>query len=558
MRRALGFLTVTMALLATATVALTVARSARPEATATRSLVIEPHQITVTPVGPDQATIDKAKGDLLKNPTLLARLKGARARILVFEFIEPDPKASDKTSAPTQYRAQVFDYTNNKAYVVIGNFKDSRIEISATTQQPNTCDEEFQDAVSIIAADKQLGEAVRNHLLEPYMPMPPLVAIDQPVSKIERTVTVGLMPPDGKSGNEVIGVNMIRRSVVRYQDGAPPTANAVTQNCGVPNAGQSTTSRGTAGTADIVISRGGQEIWRFTCVRPSASSGGNASGIDLRNVKYHGKLVLKEAHAPILNVQYERNFCGPFRDWSYQEGMFVANGTDVAGTNGGIRMCTEEPQTAIDNGTDTGNYRGVAIYDRESVTLVSELNAGWYRYISKWVFHDEGIIEPRFGFGATTNSCVCHIHIHHVYWRFDFDLNTATNNAVFESKNGFAKSIEFEGRRARTGGLQVFQVRNLLSGEIAEIRPGPRDGNYDKYGKGDFWALLYKSTEIDDNGGSSTAINIDPYVNNENIYGADVVVWYGGHWRHEHFDGPTPEHGEGPETIGPDIILSGY
>ncbi|HKP13127.1 MAG TPA: hypothetical protein VJZ91_13500, partial [Blastocatellia bacterium] len=530
MRRALGLLIMALALLATTMLALTVARTSRPEKNATRSRAIEPHQITVTPIGPDQATIDKARSDLLGNPALTPRLKGTRARILAFEFIESDPKANDKPVAPTQYRAQVFDYTNNRAYVVIGSFKDSRVQVSETQQQPNSSQEEFDDALSVIAADKQLGAAVRDHLLEPYMPMPPLAAIDMPVGKVERTVTVGLMPPSGKDGNEVVGVNLIRRTVVRYPNGAPPTSNAVTLNCGVPNAGQTTTTRGTAGQFDVVISRNGAEVWRFTCIRPSASSGTNASGIDLKNVKYNGKLVLKEAHAPILNVQYERNFCGPFRDWSYQEGMFAANGTDVAA---GIRMCTEPPQTVIENGTDTGNFRGVAIYDHESVTLVSELNAGWYRYISKWVFHDDGLIEPRFAFGATANSCICHNHTHHVYWRFDFDLNTAANNAAFESQQGSLKPIETESRRARIGGSQFFIVRNLLTGETAQIRPGPLDGNFDKYGKGDLWFLLYKSTEIDDNGGSSTAINIDPYVNGENISSADLVVWYAGHWKHD-------------------------
>ena len=54
-------------------------------------------------------------------------------------------------------------------------------------------------------------------------------------------------------------------------------------------------------------------------------------------MRYQGKMVLSRANAPILNVQYERNACGPFRDWSWQEGMFDAPGTDVAP---GIRMCT--------------------------------------------------------------------------------------------------------------------------------------------------------------------------------------------------------------------------
>lgn len=558
MRRALGLLIFALALTTTGRFALTVARSTNAEKSAPQSPQIEAHQITITPVGPDQATIDKTRSDLLKNPALAVRLKGTRHRIVAFDFIDPDLKASDKTEAPTQYRAQVFDYTNNKAYVAVGNFKDTRLQVSETQQQPNASEDEFNEAVSILSRDQKYGDAVRKHLLEPYMPMPPLVAIDEPVGKVQRTVTVGLMPPDGKTGTEVVGINMIRQSVVQYEGGAPPTSNVGTANCGPSSAGQPTTSKGTAGQFDVVISRGGQEFWRFTCIRPAASSGVNSSGIDLKNIKYRGKLVLKQAHAPVLNVQYERNFCGPFRDWSWQEGMFMANGLDVPGTNGGIRMCTEEPQTILENGTDTGNFKGVAIWDREDVTLVSELNAGWYRYISKWVFHDDGVIEPRFGFGATFNNCVCHNHTHHVYWRFDFDINTDINNAAYEFSKGSLKLIDTEAMRQRTGDDQYFLVRNLTSGESVKIVANPLDGNYDKFGKGDLWFLKYKASEIDDVGGSGSAINITPYVSGESLNGTDLVVWYGCHWRHEHFDGPTPAHGDGPNTSGPDLILQGY
>src|SRR5258705_12121300 len=225
--------------------------------------------------------------------------------------------------------------------------------------------------------------------------MQPLVDIDLPAGKVERTLTVGLMPKDGKAGNEVVGVNMIRESVLRYEGGAPPTSLAVELNCGVPSAGQVTTGHGVAGQYQVTIMRGAEVIWEFLVIRPSASSGNNASGIELQNVKFRGKMVLARANVPVLNVQYYRRPCGPYRDWAYSEGFFGANGTDVAP---GVRMCTDEPQTVLDNGTDTGNFRGVAIYDREEVTLVSELEAGWYRYITKWTFDDEGIISPRFGF----------------------------------------------------------------------------------------------------------------------------------------------------------------
>ena len=81
--------------------------------------------------------------------------------------------------------------------------------------------------------------------------------------------------------------------------------------------------------------------------------------------------------------------------------------------------------------TDSGNFRGVAIYrDGQEVVVVSELEAGYYRYVSEWRLHDDGTISPRFGFSAVENPCVCEVHHHHVYWRFDFDILSEGNNVV--------------------------------------------------------------------------------------------------------------------------------
>ena len=46
--------------------------------------------------------------------------------------------------------------------------------------------------------------------------------------------------------------------------------------------------------------------------------------------------------------------------------------------------------------------------------------------------HTDGTIRPRFGFAAVSSSCVCNVHHHHCYWRFDFDIETAGNNRVRE------------------------------------------------------------------------------------------------------------------------------
>ena len=152
-----------------------------------------------------------------------------------------------------------------------------------------------------------------------------------------------------------------------------------------------------AGSVWVTVTQGGSTVWKFLVVRPAASSGTNGSGIELRYVDYRGKRLLYRAHVPILNVQYDRA-CGPYRDWQNQEGMLQAVGTDVAP---GFRLCTAPATTILDTGSDTGNYLGVAIYlQGQEVVLVSEMQAGWYRYISMWRLHTDGTIRPRFGFSA--------------------------------------------------------------------------------------------------------------------------------------------------------------
>ena len=48
----------------------------------------------------------------------------------------------------------------------------------------------------------------------------------------------------------------------------------------------------------------------------------------------------------------------------------------------------------------------------EEVVLVSEMEAGWYRYISEWRLHSNGTIKPSFGFSTVDNSCFCNPHHH--------------------------------------------------------------------------------------------------------------------------------------------------
>jgi hypothetical protein len=77
--------------------------------------------------------------------------------------------------------------------------------------------------------------------------------------------------------------------------------------------------------------------------------------------------------------------------------MIQAAGADVAPAFG-----LPDPG-ADDHGhrSDTGNFLGVAIYVvGNEVVLVSEMQAGWYRYVSQWRLAADGTIKPRFGFAC--------------------------------------------------------------------------------------------------------------------------------------------------------------
>lgn len=527
-------------------------------------------KIRITPFGPDQGMIDEASAAVMDHPLVQEFLRDARYRLLSFDMISPDQlrrrKFKRRPSPPQHYRATIFDYTNNRTVVVDGRLDNlAEVAIEEFGIQPVPSQAEFEEAVHLLQADDELGAALREGLAEPYPPMPALVGEELPDGRVERTIAVGLLPIDDRFRHEIVGVNMIHQSIVRFENGAPPTALAHADTCGLPHAGQRTESNA-AGQVWITVSQGGTRLWRFLAVRPAASSGTNGSGVELRYVDYRGKRVLYRAHVPVLNVRYHNDACGPYLDWQNEEGMIEAHGADVAP---GFRLCPAPAKTILDTGLDSGNYLGVAIYVKGlEVVLVSEMQAGWYRYISEWRLHANGTIKPRFGFAAVdSSSCACKLHFHHAYWRFDFDLRTAGNNRVrefndpplFGGSNWHTKSYEI--RRPRDPGRKRrWRVENVASGEAYDIVPGPDDGVATQspdwpFPQGDVWILRYHGSELD-NGVIATGppyeANLDNFKNGEPINGRDVVVWYAGHVIHDEANEPPGSFGH---MVGPDLKL---
>jgi hypothetical protein len=527
-------------------------------------------KLKIEPRGPEQARMDAVSRALIEHPLVRKYFGRARSQMLSFELVEPEVelKPVRPSPPPDLYRATFYDYTNNRTVFVDGSLSQpKRVKISESGLQPFPGRGEFETAVKILEKDADLGAAIREQQLQPAPAMPPIIDLESPHGRSERTISVELLPLAAGAPHEIVGVNLIRRSVVRFEGRAPRGAVAHNPICGIPYVQQATANKGDAGQVWITVTQGNTVLWKFLAVRPAASSGTRSSGVELRYVDYRGKRVLYRAHVPILNVRYDNDACGPYRDWQWQEGMIQANGVDLAP---GFRLCNSPATTILNTGSDAGNFLGVAIYVQgQEVVLVSELEASWYRYISEWRLHANGTIRPRFGFSARTNSCVCNVHHHHPFWRFDFDIRTAGNNRVREYNNPplVGKSNwhtkNFEIQRARDPARKrKWRVENTVTGEGYEIIPGPEDGVATAspdwpYPRGDVWFLRYRGSELDDGVncttgglGCVTEANLDGFVNGEAISNHDVVVWYAGHVTHDVGAEPPGEFGH---ICGPDL-----
>lgn len=298
-------------------------------------------------------------------------------------------------------------------------------------------------------------------------------------------------------------------------------------------------------------------VWEFCWLRPGDSSGGNGSGLEIRNLFYRGHLVMKRGHVPILNVLYEPGGCGCYRDWSYQEVVFQADNVVFPG----YAEPTVPPLTVCDtggSGGDIGSFTGVAaekLADR--LILTTQFEAGWYRYTMKWRFYLDGRIEPVFGFAAINSSCIASGHTHHAYWRFDFDIDAASNAIVLDSPRPVISpkgppvaptALPNEIMRVNSAGDRSWSIHNSTSGRGYRLIPGPEaDLPADGFAVGDAWFLRYEANEIDDTGvpGTSCPINIGGFLNGETT-SPDVVMWYRGGAFHAagdlddcHWVGPT-------------------
>jgi hypothetical protein len=294
-------------------------------------------------------------------------------------------------------------------------------------------------------------------------------------------------------------------------------------------------------------------VWEFDFVRPSARTTTRGAGLELRDVRYNGRVVIERAHAPILNVEYDPGGgCSCFRDWSYTEAG-IATGPVLPGGNACVALAeagnvvttceSNQPPDPPGPGGDPGSFLGVGVEDfGTELVLTGNMSAGWYRYRMKWHFYLDGRIWPEYSFSAADAVCTATTHRHHAYWRFDFDIDDTPVNDIVTEVNPFAgTSVTFTEEVARESGPSrdgiFWQIRDGSTSVGYDLVPSTADRllPVDGFSKFDLAVLQYHAGVYDDgvNSLNDCAIRPERMVGTsptnptpESLVGQDVEVWY--------------------------------
>jgi Cu2+-containing amine oxidase len=183
---------------------------------------------------------------------------------------------------------------------------------------------------------------------------------------------------------------------------------------------------------------------------------------------------------------------------------------------------------------------------------------GRYQLINRWFFRSDGLILPQLHSAGLQHPAT---HQHHVYWRFDFDIESASNNLTLAhttSGGNWGYGPGWLPLPQETWQVTVsatnWAVLNKGTNRGYLINRGPNDEPSDAFEPGDMYVVAYHGTEdLKGRLGTAYAAQIFSHINNENIDGQDVVFWYVSHLHHHH---PGPE-GEW-HAVGPLLWPLGY
>jgi len=536
-------------------------------------------KVTVEPFGPSHEQFEKLKSQLQQHPELKLILTPDKSRLLHLNLVHPTSKETTG-NGKLLFRATYYDYAMGHAVIVEGDpDSPSKLKIIKSAVQPLPSVEEYQEALAILHEDKDIAEQLKSKKWRPYKAMPGIRSNILPDGRTTRILTLGLYPEGHALENEIVGIDLLNRTVIRDDDTFEAPTEALKRLVMHFNPEDFIFPFFENNSNHIwvfVHDHEGNEIWRMLVYRAPYSSGINGSGLDLWYVDYRRRRVLYQAHVPILDVLYDQNI-QEYRDWETEETGFNAVGVpfkDNSNNNiSGFMNCTAPPTTIFDTGSE-GNFYGVAVYldNANNLSLTTMIGAGWYRYFMAYSFYTDGTIKPRVGFTTSgANPYANTKHVHHAYFRFDFDIGQEFwNNSVFEHSRHLQLQqfgsinivttdtlVQFETKKYRSQfniffGPSSYKIMDTTNNVGYFLHPGAVDGTAtnDNFGSGDIWILKYHGNEIDDGVQQLTKpakAQLDKFINGESVHKADVVIWYAVHFLHD------PSQTKGENDFGPTL-----
>jgi hypothetical protein len=277
------------------------------------------------------------------------------------------------------------------------------------------------------------------------------------------------------------------------------------------------------------------------------------TGLALRNVFYQKEKVLAKASMPVIRVKYikERHWWNPFslggsraatgRCGPFQDRLSWTNSTPISDC-GGNKICI---QSYSQNGI---KWLELGIYAR----------IGEYHIYQAWYLNENGEIHPVVhsrGLSCNTD------HVHHPYWRFDFDIDGSGLDQVFRHDEGGTEDTGWgpgwhkytnEQNDIRLPATnRVWFVRDQPTGHGAWIIPGAGyaplkdDGVRDDFS--DIDVAIRRSKRTEDEPwpfGARGELAYDE--DREGVQEQDIVFWYTAHLPHMAALGPLKWLAIGP------------
>jgi hypothetical protein len=299
-----------------------------------------------------------------------------------------------------------------------------------------------------------------------------------------------------------------------------------------------------------------QPVWSLCWISPDNSSGIDGSGLELRDVFYKNKRVLRRASMPLLNVNYDPGGCGSYRDWQHGSMTFETDGV-VGPPEWHFAKPAAPPHTMCDHpGTDAGDFAGVASQETpEYLVLTTQLQAGPYRYTQHWTFHLDGSIDARVAFTSRVDPCTSKPHDHHAYWRLEFGIGPDGKDYAEEAKpqalraaGQWSRFHTESSRRNDPVRGSTWRVQSASAQRGYEITSPAENGAADPWAVADLWVLAAHPEELDDGGArqgpGGSAAQLNQYLNGESVENANLVLWIHATDRHDgsgrcRFIGPT-------------------